>query len=67
MTAQVPAVASQATLLDQYGNPTTLRPRNGSYTIPLPAATNRNLPIISADVSSIGGRTYLLIENWNGP
>jgi hypothetical protein len=66
-TAQVPAVAGQATLLDQYGNPTTLHPSNGSYSISLPAATNRNLPIISDSVSSIGGRTYLLIESWNGP
>jgi hypothetical protein len=65
VTAQVPAVASQATLLDQYGSSTTVQPNDGSYNITLPGATNLNLPHPPDGSSSIGGRPYLLIENWN--
>jgi hypothetical protein len=65
VTAHVPAVASQARLLDQDGSSTTISPSNGSYRVTLPAATNRNLPIPPDGSSSVGGRTYFLIENWN--
>jgi hypothetical protein len=65
VTAQVPAVAGQATLLDQYGTPTTLHPSSGSYSIALPAATNLNIPHPPDGSSSIGGRPYLLIEKWS--
>ena len=74
VTAQVPAVAGQAVLLDQDEHSQTLYPNNGYYEITLPAATNKNEPnfvenpqdLGPDDISSIGGRPFLLIESWNG-
>jgi hypothetical protein len=64
--AQVPAVAGQATLLDQTGFAIPLYPANGLYTLTLPAATNLNEPYPPDGSGSIGGRPYLLIEDWVG-
>lgn len=63
-TAQVPAVANQATVLDQTGSTGTLYPSNGLYTLTLPGATSMNFPYQPPGPATIGGRPYLLIEDW---
>jgi len=59
--AHIPASAASATLLDIYGNATTLQPANGYYSLRLPAATNQNLP--NSSEYMIGGLPYILVEN----
>ena len=66
--------AASLVLLDQDEHSQTLYPNNGYYEITLPAATNKNEPnfvenpddLGPDDISSIGGRPFLLIETWNG-
>jgi len=61
VTAVVPALASQAQLIDQTGQQQTIQPSGGQYQIPLPGAR-------CADSRGciIGGPTYLLIEETTG-
>jgi hypothetical protein len=63
--AQVSAVGTQAMALDQDGNAQPLSPVNGSYTVMLPAATNRNLP--DRITYMIGGRPLMLVERDTTP
>jgi hypothetical protein len=65
VTANVPAVANQAILLDQYGVTTSLNPQSGQYAVSLPAATNLNTPHPPDGSASIGGRPFFLIEDWH--
>ena len=61
-TASVPALASQAQLIDQTGAEQTVEPVDGQYTITLPGAR-------CADEHAgciIGGTTYLLVEGTGG-
>ncbi len=58
VTLTVPALASQATLIDQEGNVQTLDGSSGSYTLTLPGA--RCADVVLGCI--IGGPTYLLVE-----
>lgn len=58
--AQVTAASGTATLIDAYGNASTVTAQNGYYSVILPAATNRNLP--GSTEYMIGGAPYILIE-----
>ena len=59
--AHVAAANSAATLLDMYGNTSTIVPQNGYYVIPLPRATNQNL-LGDPSAFMIGGAPYILVE-----
>ena len=63
--AQVPAVADQATLIDQSGSSITIYPIDGMYALTLPGATNLNTPHPPDGSASIGGRPYILVEDWS--
>jgi len=60
VTVSLPALASQAMLVEQNGTEQRVMPADGKYTVTLPGAR-------CADVRGciIGGRTYLLIEEAN--
>ncbi len=66
-TAEVPAVADQARLIKQTGASTTIYPVEGVYSLSLPAATNLNAPHPPDGTASIGGRPYILVEDWPEP
>lgn len=62
VTLSLPALASQARLIDQTGAEQVLAPADGQYTLTLPGAR-------CADRRGciIGGPTYLLVEESSGP
>ncbi len=53
----VSATVDKAQLIDQYGNMTIVRPVNGAYTVPLPAAICNDV-----DGCPVGGATYMLVQ-----
>jgi hypothetical protein len=60
-TARVPATSGSATLIDQAGNTSTIRPSNGVYSIVLQPATNQNLSH-DPSIYAIGGPPWILVE-----
>jgi hypothetical protein len=60
-TATVPALASQARLVDQTGAEQAIEPVDGQYTVTLPGA-----PCTDKRGCIIGGATYLLVEETSG-
>jgi hypothetical protein len=63
--ANVPATADSARLLSMDGSEQQLTPLGERYEIPVPAATNQNLP--NSSTYTIGGKPYLLIETDTQP
>lgn len=61
-TAKVTAIGSSATLIDQYGNVSTITPKSGKYTLTLEKATNQNTPSLPNNLYAIGGPPLILIE-----
>jgi hypothetical protein len=60
-TVTVPALASQARLIDQTGAEQSIEPVEGQYTVTLPGA-----PCADKRGCIIGGATYLLVEETSG-